>query len=213
MSSKTETIMAFKETEGTSWTWYEGKWLAGNPQIMGPMTHAPWLGSCVFDGARAFEGTAPDLDLHCERLVRSAESFGLKVLKTAGEIAEIIREGIEKFPNGSALYLRPMFWAESGFVDRRGRRTKTKKRNRTDSRKTAWAPEGVRTLSPVERSVFRPPQLLLRGVECGSRTRERSRLSREDSDLTMVWSDLESIRRSVRNSRGAIARPIPTSGS
>ena len=23
---------------------------------MGPMTHAPWLGSCVFDGARAFEG-------------------------------------------------------------------------------------------------------------------------------------------------------------
>jgi len=26
--------------------------------------------------------------------VRSAESFGLKVLKTAGEIEEIIREGI-----------------------------------------------------------------------------------------------------------------------
>lgn len=109
--------MAFKETEGTSWTWYEGKWLGGTPQIMGPMTHAPWLGSCVCDGARAFEGTAPDLDRHCERLVRSAESFGLKVLKTAGEIAEIIREGIGKFPNGSALYLRPMFWAESGFVD------------------------------------------------------------------------------------------------
>ena len=62
------------------------------------MTHAPWLGSCVFDGARAFEGVAPDLDLHCQRIVRSAESFGLKILKNAGEIEEIIREGIAKFP-------------------------------------------------------------------------------------------------------------------
>jgi branched-chain amino acid aminotransferase len=109
--------MAFKETKGTAWTWYEGKWHKGNPMIMGPMTHAPWLGSCVFDGARAFEGTAPDLDLHCQRVVRSAESFDLKILKPAGEIEEIIREGIAKFPKGAALYLRPMFWAEDGFVD------------------------------------------------------------------------------------------------
>ena len=84
---------------------------------MGPMTHAPWLGSCVFDGARAFEGVAPDLDLHCQRIVRSAESFGLKVVKNAGEIEELIREGIAKFPKSAELYLRPMFWAEDGFVD------------------------------------------------------------------------------------------------
>jgi branched-chain amino acid aminotransferase len=85
--------------------------------IMGPMTHAPWLGSCVFDGARAFVGTAPDLDRHCQRIVRSAESFGLKILKSAGEIEELTREGIARFPKGTALYLRPMFWATSGFVD------------------------------------------------------------------------------------------------
>ena len=58
-----------------AWTYFEGAWHEGNPMIMGPMTHAPWLGSCVFDGARAFEGVAPDLDLHCQRIVRSAESF------------------------------------------------------------------------------------------------------------------------------------------
>jgi branched-chain amino acid aminotransferase len=109
--------MAYKETEGAAWTFFNGEWLSGNPKIMGPMTHAPWLGSCVFDGARAFEGTTPDLDRHCQRLVRSAESFGLKILKSAGEIEEIIRDGIGKFPKGSALYLRPMFWAEDGFVD------------------------------------------------------------------------------------------------
>jgi branched-chain amino acid aminotransferase len=109
--------MGWKDSAGTAWTWYRGTWHSGNPQIMGSMTHAPWLGSCVFDGARAFEGVAPDLDLHCQRIVRSAESFGLKVVKSAGEIEELIREGIAKFPKSAELYLRPMFWAEDGFVD------------------------------------------------------------------------------------------------
>ena len=40
---------------------------------MGAMDHAPWLGSCVFDGSRAFEGVAPDLALHCQRLIRPPE--------------------------------------------------------------------------------------------------------------------------------------------
>jgi branched-chain amino acid aminotransferase len=108
--------MAYKEAESQAWTFFQGRWLEGNPMIMGPMTHAPWLGSCVFDGARAFEGVAPDLDLHCQRVVRSAESFGLQS-RPAEEIEAIVREGIAKFPKGTALYLRPMFWAESGFVD------------------------------------------------------------------------------------------------
>jgi branched-chain amino acid aminotransferase len=112
-----EGTMVWKETRGTAWTWFQGKWHEGNPMIMGPMTHAPWLGSCVFDGARAFEGVAPDLDRHCQRIVRSAESFGLKVLKSAGEIEEITRAGIAKFPKDAQLYLRPMFWADEGFVD------------------------------------------------------------------------------------------------
>jgi branched-chain amino acid aminotransferase len=109
--------MAGKPMNGASWTWFEGQWHSGNPMIMGPMTHAPWLGSCVFDGARAFEGVTPDLGKHCQRIVRSAESFGLKPVKRAEEIEEAIRDGIGKFPKGAALYLRPMFWAESGFVD------------------------------------------------------------------------------------------------
>ena len=77
-----------KETPGTAWTWFKGEWHQGNPQVMGTMSHAPWLGSCVFDGARAFAGVAPDLDLHCQRVVRSAQSFGLKIVKSAGELEE-----------------------------------------------------------------------------------------------------------------------------
>ena len=86
--------MAYKEAQSRSLTFFDGTWHEGNPMIMGPMTHAPWLGSCVFDGARAFEGDADHLDLHCQRIVRSAQSFGLKILKDAGEIEELKRSGI-----------------------------------------------------------------------------------------------------------------------
>ena len=99
------------------WTFFDGDWHEGNLLFMGPQSHAPWLGSCVFDGARAFEGVAPDLDKHCRRLVRSVESFGLKHLVSAGQLEELARDGIGKFPKGTELYIRPMAWAEAGHVD------------------------------------------------------------------------------------------------
>ena len=67
-----------------SWTFFEGKWHDGNVPIMGPRTHAAWLGSVVFDGARAFEGVAPDLDRHIARANQSAINFGLKPVVDAG---------------------------------------------------------------------------------------------------------------------------------
>ena len=45
--------------------------------ILGAADHGAWQGTLVFDGARAFEGVTPDLDLHCARVVRSAEAMGL----------------------------------------------------------------------------------------------------------------------------------------
>jgi len=94
----------------------DGRWLAGNPGLVGPRSHALWLGSCVFDGARAFEGTTPDLDLHCARVVASARAMGLAPQLSAGEILEIALDGIARFPSEVALYVRPMFWADGGFV-------------------------------------------------------------------------------------------------
>jgi branched-chain amino acid aminotransferase len=80
------------------------------------MTHAAWMASVVFDGARAFEGVTPDLDKHCERLVNSARTFGLKPVYSAGEMLEIAQDGLKHFDKGAALYLRPLLYAESGFV-------------------------------------------------------------------------------------------------
>ena len=92
----------------------DGKWIEGNPLILGAMSHATWMASVVFDGARAFEGVAPDLDRHCERLVHSANAFGLKPVLSAGEVQEIAEEGCTRFPKDAALYIRPMCWAENG---------------------------------------------------------------------------------------------------
>ncbi len=83
---------------------------------MGPMDHGAWLASTVFDGARAFEGVAPDLDLHCQRLNNSAVAMGLKPLHEVGELLEIAADGISKFASGAELYVRPMYWAQGGFV-------------------------------------------------------------------------------------------------
>ena len=94
----------------------DGTWQEGNPPIMGPMTHAAWMASVVFDGARAFEGVTPDLDLHCARLIDSANAFGLKPIVSAGEVLEIAQDGVSRFDNGAALYIRPMFYADDGFV-------------------------------------------------------------------------------------------------
>ena len=55
-----------------TWTFYEDDWHEGNIPIMGVRTHAVWLGSSVFDGARAFEGVTPDIELHCARVNASA---------------------------------------------------------------------------------------------------------------------------------------------
>jgi branched-chain amino acid aminotransferase len=79
-------------------------------------TNAAWLANTVFDGARAFEGVAPDLDLHCQRVIRSARGLHMQPAITAEQIEALAREGIARFPEGTPLYIRPMFWAESGLV-------------------------------------------------------------------------------------------------
>ena len=68
-----------------TWTFFEGDWHEGNVAIMGPRTHAAWLGSMVFDGARTFDGLAPDLDRHMARINESARRFHLKPLVSEQE--------------------------------------------------------------------------------------------------------------------------------
>jgi branched-chain amino acid aminotransferase len=81
--------MAFGKTIRT---WFDGRWHDGDVMVMRAGDHGSWLGSTVFDGARWFDGRAPDLTLHCQRVNRSATA--LMVTPT--------------------VYIRPMYWAIDG---------------------------------------------------------------------------------------------------
>jgi branched-chain amino acid aminotransferase len=97
-----------------TFTFFEDNWHEGNLPIMGVRTHAAWLCSVVFDGARAFEGVTPDLDLHCARVNESATKLFLKPTVSVETWIRLAREGMTKFDAEAALYIRPMYWAEKG---------------------------------------------------------------------------------------------------
>ena len=103
-----------KSNVSKTWTFLNGDWHEGNVAIMGARTHAAWLGSMVFDGARAFEGVTPDLDLHFARVNSSAASFLLKPVVRAETWLGLTADGLKRFDAGAELYIRPMYWAEAG---------------------------------------------------------------------------------------------------
>ena len=92
-------------------TWYDGRWHDGNLAVMGAADHGTWQGTLVFDGARFYDGVTPDLDLHCARLIRSAEAMGLVPPIDARAVEGLIRDGIRRLGADRALYLRPMMWS------------------------------------------------------------------------------------------------------
>jgi branched-chain amino acid aminotransferase len=97
--------------------WHDGRWHEdANPPLMGGLDQAFWMSTVVFDGARAFDGWAPDLDLHCERLLRSARSLLMNPPVEAAFVERLCREAIRKFEPGAHLYVRPMIWARDGFI-------------------------------------------------------------------------------------------------
>lgn len=91
-------------------TYFEKNWHKGNIPIMNAADHGSWLGSTVFDGARYFNGVAPDLLAHCERLNQSAKAMGLVPTYSEKEIYDLILEGLANYTKQSAVYIRPMYW-------------------------------------------------------------------------------------------------------
>ena len=83
-------------------TFVDGQWYDGSPAVIKPRDHGFWLASNVFDGARSMIGRLPDLDLHCQRLIQSAEVMGMAPTVEAEEIAILAREGVKKFPEGTS---------------------------------------------------------------------------------------------------------------
>lgn len=97
--------------------WHDGAWYEDQqPKLLGPMDHAMWMTSLAFDGARAFDGLAPDLDRHCARLIDSTRKMLLEPTLAAEEVEDLCRQAIRRLPRDVPLYVRPMFYAMRGFV-------------------------------------------------------------------------------------------------
>ena len=95
-------------------TYIDGTWHTGNIPIINAADHGAWLGSNVFDGARYFNGVAPDLLAHCQRVNNSAEALMLKPSVETNDMVEIIWEGLKQYEADAAVYIRPMYWAIDG---------------------------------------------------------------------------------------------------
>lgn len=98
-----------------TWTFFEGSWREGNVPILGARSHGAWLGSVVFDGARAFDAVVPDIDKHLARVNCSAVAFGLEPIVSLEQWSELVAEGRRLFALDAQLYIRPMYWAEKGY--------------------------------------------------------------------------------------------------
>ncbi len=95
-------------------TYFQGHWHDGDIPIMRAADHGSWLGTTVFDGARAVNGLTPDLDLHCARANHSAKALMLTPTVSTDDMLAIIREGLQAYPKDAAIYIRPMYWAIHG---------------------------------------------------------------------------------------------------
>ena len=108
--------MAKTSDPGEALTFVDGDWHDGSPALIRAREHGFWLASNVFDGARSLSGALPDLDLHCQRLIKSAEIMGMRPTVAPDEIADLARQGIARFPGDAELYISPMFYPTEGFI-------------------------------------------------------------------------------------------------
>ncbi len=95
-------------------TYFNGTWHDGDVPVMRAADHGSWLGTTVFDGARYFDGMAPDLDAHCARINRSASALMLTPTEASDDMVAMVREGLALYPRDVAVYIRPMYWGIDG---------------------------------------------------------------------------------------------------
>ena len=97
-------------------TYFNGEWVHGDTPLISGMSSGGWVASTVFDGIRGIAGTIPDGDLHCQRLIASSRGLGHTPPVSWQEVLELCWQGLQKFPADADLYIRPMLWADTGFI-------------------------------------------------------------------------------------------------
>lgn len=97
-------------------TWSNGQWSDTSAPLIGATDHAFWMATTVFDGARSIQGHTPDLDLHCERLNRSAITLGMEPVMTPQRTVDLVHEGLKKLSHSTDYYIKLLYFAPGGFI-------------------------------------------------------------------------------------------------
>ncbi|MEJ6669056.1 MAG: branched-chain amino acid aminotransferase [Alcaligenes aquatilis] len=97
-------------------TWSNGQWSDTSAPLIGATDHAFWMATTVFDGARSIHGHTPDLDLHCERLNRSAVTLGMEPVMTPQQTVDLVHEGLKKLSHTTDYYIKLLHFAPGGFI-------------------------------------------------------------------------------------------------
>lgn len=97
-------------------TWSNGQWSDTSAPLIGATDHAFWMATTVFDGARSIQGHTPDLDLHCERLNRSAITLGMEPVMSPQQTVDLVHEGLKKLSQTTDYYIKLLYFAPGGFI-------------------------------------------------------------------------------------------------
>jgi len=92
--------------------WLDGKFVLWKKAKIHVLSHGLHYGSCVFEGARIYNGNIFKLNEHTKRLFLSSKILGFKLPYTEKEINKVCEQIIKKqsIKNG---YLRPFAWRGS----------------------------------------------------------------------------------------------------
>ena len=96
----------------SGYIWLDGKFIDWKKAKIHVLSHGLHYGSCVFEGARIYNGNIFKLNEHTKRLFLSSKILGFKLPYTEKEINKVCEQIIKKqsIKNG---YLRPFAWRGS----------------------------------------------------------------------------------------------------
>jgi len=103
-------IKSFDNRSG--YIWFDGKLVKWNKAKIHVLSHGLHYASCVFEGARIYNGKIFKLKEHTKRLFLSAKTLGFKLPYSENKINKACEQIIkkQKIKNG---YLRPFAWRGS----------------------------------------------------------------------------------------------------
>lgn len=103
-------VLPFDDRDGK--IWFDGKLVEWRDAKLHVLSHGLHYASCVFEGARVYNGEVFKMQEHNERLHRSAELLGFKIPYTVEELNKATIETVKAmgFTNS---YVRPVAWRGS----------------------------------------------------------------------------------------------------